>query len=97
MGRWHISSQQGWCVMAAVPEDLETQPQLRAVSPEAASAEHPAQPCDPEITCSEDGSRYLSRDEVHAISRRVVTEHQRLIALLAAYDSQQSEPPSANH
>jgi hypothetical protein len=83
--------------MAAVPEDLETQPQLRAVSPEAASTEHAAKPGDPDVTCSEDGSRHLSRDEVRAISRRVVTEHQRLIALLAAYDSQQSEPPGTNH
>ena len=83
--------------MAAVPEDRETQPQLRAVSPEAASAEHPAQPGDPDVTCSEDGSRCLSRDEVRAISRRVVAKRQRMIALLAAYDSQQSEPTGTNH
>lgn len=83
--------------MAAVPEDLETQPQMRAVSDEGASAENAAKPGDPDVTCSEDGSRCLSRDDVRAISRRVVTEHQRLIALLAAYDSQQSEPPSMNH
>ena len=83
--------------MAAVPEDMERQPQLRAVSPNAAPAEHSSKPGDPDVTCSEDGSRCLSRDEVRAISRRVVTEHQRMIALLAAYDSQQSEPPSTNH
>lgn len=83
--------------MAAVPDDLETQPHVRAVPAEAAPAEHAAQPDDPEVTCSEDGSRCLSREEVRAISRRVVTEHQRLIALLAAYDSQRSEPPGTNH
>ena len=67
--------------MAAVPEDLETQPHVRAVPADAAPASHQSP----------------SRDEVRAISRRVVTEHERLIALLAAYDSQQSEPPSENH
>ncbi|MDQ2651730.1 MAG: hypothetical protein M3Z20_01695 [Chloroflexota bacterium] len=83
--------------MAAVPDDLKTQPQLRAVSAEPALAKHAAQPGDSDVRCSEDGSRCLSRDEVRSISRRIVAERQRLIALLAAYDSQQSEPPSANH
>lgn len=82
--------------MAAVPDDRKTQPHLRAVSAEAAPAEHAAKPGDPYVTCSEDGSRCLSREEVRAISRRVVAEHQRLIALLAAYDSQQSQPPGTS-
>ena len=82
--------------MAAVPDDLETQPHVRAVPAEAAPAESAAQSGDRDVTCSEDGSRCLSRDEVRAISRRAVAEHQRLIALLAAYDSQQSGPPSTS-
>lgn len=73
--------------MAAVPEDLETQPQLRAVSPEAASADRAAQPGDPDVTCSEDGSRCLSREERRAIGRRVIAERQRAFELLEMYDS----------
>lgn len=83
--------------MAAVPEDLEAQPQLRAVPAEAAPAAHAAKPDDPDVTCSDNGSRCLSREDVRAISRRVVAEHQRLIALLAAYDSQQTEPRGTSH
>lgn len=79
--------------MAAVPEDLVTPPQLRAVSPEAAPAEHAPRSGDPDVTCSDDGSRCLSRDEARAIAHRVVAERQRMIALLAAYDSQRAEPP----
>jgi hypothetical protein len=73
--------------MAAVPDDRETQPQLRAVSVEAAPAEHPAQPGDPDLTCSEDGSRCLSREERRAIGRRVIAERQRAFELLEMYDS----------
>lgn len=83
--------------MAAAPEDLETQPPLRGVSAEATSAEHAERSGDPDVKCSEDGSRCLSRDEVRSIARRVVAEHQRMIALLAAYDNQQSEPSSTKH
>jgi hypothetical protein len=82
--------------MAAKPEDLETQPQLRAVSAEAAPADHAARSGDPDVRCSEDSSRSMSRDEVRALARGVVAEHQRLIALLADYDSQQSESPGTN-
>ncbi|MCA9877602.1 MAG: hypothetical protein KC442_07465 [Thermomicrobiales bacterium] len=83
--------------MAAVPEDLTTPPQLRAVAAETASTEHGPQPSDLDVTCSEDGSHCLSTDDVRTISRRVVAEHQRLISLLAAYDSQQSEPSGMSH
>ena len=83
--------------MAAVPEDLETQLQLRDVSTEATSADHHFKPGDPDVKCSEDGTRCLSREEVRAISRRVIAERQRMIALLSAYDSQPSGPPSPDH
>lgn len=73
--------------MAAVPEDLETQPQLRAVPVETAPADRAAQPGDPDVTCSEDGSRCLSREERRAIGRRVIAERQRAFELLERYDS----------
>ncbi len=73
--------------MAAVPEDLEGQPQLRPVSAEAAPAEHAAKPGDPDVTCSEDGRRCLSREERRAIGRRVIAERQRAFELLEMYDS----------
>lgn len=80
--------------MAAVPEDLETQAQLRAVSSEAVSAELASNSGEAQIGCGSVVS--LSRDEVRAMSRRIVAEHQRMIALLATYDSQQSGLPNAN-
>ena len=73
--------------MAAVPDDLETQPHVRAVPAEAAPAEHAAQPDDPEVTCSEDGSRCLSREERRATGRRVIAERQRAFELLEKFDS----------
>ncbi len=73
--------------MAAVPEDLETQPHVRAVSADAAPAEHAAKSDDPDVTCSEDGSRCLSREERRAIGRRVIAERQRAFELLEMYDA----------
>ncbi len=73
--------------MAAVPEDLETQPHLRAVSAEVAPADNSAKPGDPDVRCSEDGSRCLSREERRAIGRRVIAERQRAFALLEMFDS----------
>ena len=73
--------------MAAVPDDLETQPHLRAVSAEAAPAKPAAHPDDPDVRCSEDGSRCLSREERRAIGRRVIAERQRAFELLEIYDS----------
>lgn len=78
--------------MAAVPEDLETQQQLRAVSPEAAPADHHQQTGNPDDRCSEDGSRCLSREERLAIGWRVIAERQLAFALLAAYDRMQPDP-----
>ena len=75
--------------MAAVPEDLETQAQLRAVSSEAVSAAPSSLSSDSDIHCSDDGSRCLSREERLAIGRNVIAERQRAFALLEAYDALQ--------
>lgn len=75
--------------MAAVPDEMETQLHLREVSVEVAPAAQPPQAGDPDVTCSEDGSRCLSREERQEIGRRVVAERQRAFALLETYDSRQ--------
>ena len=84
-------------VTAAVPDEMDTQLHLREVSVEVVPAAQPPQAGDPDVTCSEDGSRCLSREEVRALGRRVISERQRMIELLAAYDSQQLGPASSKH
>jgi hypothetical protein len=75
--------------MAAEQHDVEKKTHTPASHLKDVSANHPMPPAAADVTCSEDGSRCLSREEVRALSRRIVAERQRMIALLAAYDSQQ--------
>lgn len=74
--------------MSETPVDAGRQHEVGASSAEEFASVRSSQPDASDLRCSEDGSRCLSRAQVRAISRRVIAQRQRAIAVLAAYDDQ---------